>query len=179
MFASLQLARSEERSNPILRRLFHGYNAVLTSLLLLLVLVVANVFVAVKIQKPLDFTSSTMFTLSDRSTNILKHLEQPVKIFVILDRGGPYTEAVQTMLVNCREVNDKIQVETLSNNRNVNPETLEELQKKLPDLSAGLVVRYGAKTARTPSIASSRRTTCLAGKAAKVRRNSSSRARTR
>ena len=86
----------------------------MTSLLLLLVLVVANVFVGVKLQKPLDFTSSTMFSLSDRSTSILKHLEQPVKVHVILDSGGPMTLAVQAMLVNCRAATDKLQLPGVS-----------------------------------------------------------------
>lgn len=145
MFASLQLARTEERNKPVLRRLLYGYNAVLTSLLLLLVLVVVNVFVGVKLQKPLDFTSSTMFTLSDRSVNMLRHLEQPVKVYVILDRGGPATEAVQAMLTNCQNVNDRLQAEYLSPNRQTAQETFEKLSDKVPNLGPGLVVAYGPK----------------------------------
>src|SRR5207249_7648400 len=43
MFASLQLARADERSSPGLRRLLYGYNAVLTGRLVLAILVVLNV----------------------------------------------------------------------------------------------------------------------------------------
>src|SRR5262245_35913970 len=66
MFASLQLARTEERSNPSLRRLLYGYNAVLAGLLVVAILVVMNIFVAnSKAGKaPLYFTAAGNYTLS-------------------------------------------------------------------------------------------------------------------
>src|SRR5437762_2027264 len=45
MFVSLLPARAVERSNMVLRRLLYGYNAVLTGLLLLAILMVVNVLV--------------------------------------------------------------------------------------------------------------------------------------
>src|SRR5260370_18542736 len=48
MFASSQLGRSVERTSPNLRRYLYGYNAVLTGLLLLSILAVANVLTYVK-----------------------------------------------------------------------------------------------------------------------------------
>ena len=43
MFLSLQVARTQERSDPTVRRLLYGYNAVLTGLLLLAILIVTNI----------------------------------------------------------------------------------------------------------------------------------------
>ncbi len=43
MFASLMLAKADIRSNVVLRRTLYGYNAFLTGLLLLAVLVVLNI----------------------------------------------------------------------------------------------------------------------------------------
>src|SRR5262249_3050247 len=45
MFLSLLLARSVERSNPVLRRLLYGYNAALCGVLLLAILIIGNVMV--------------------------------------------------------------------------------------------------------------------------------------
>src|SRR5262249_31514427 len=62
MFASLQLARSEERSNPTLRRMFYGYNAVLSGILLLIILIVLNVFVSLRFPATVDFTAGSLYT---------------------------------------------------------------------------------------------------------------------
>src|SRR5207302_74013 len=78
MFASLQLARADERSSPGLRRLLYGYNAVLTGLLVLAILTVLNVLTYVPLpawgsffSKPSDWTQSNLFTLSTASKNLL------------------------------------------------------------------------------------------------------------
>src|SRR5687767_5384425 len=43
MFVSLQLARTEQRANALLRRILYGFNSVFVGLLLLLVLIALNV----------------------------------------------------------------------------------------------------------------------------------------
>src|SRR5205823_235948 len=48
MFVGLQAARSEERSNPALRRLVFGYNSALGGLLLLILLAVVNAYVSAR-----------------------------------------------------------------------------------------------------------------------------------
>src|SRR5262249_45007827 len=58
MFASLLLARTEERSKPLLRRLLYGFNAVLTGLLLLALLVVLNILAYIYLPTASDWTSS-------------------------------------------------------------------------------------------------------------------------
>src|SRR6516225_377585 len=72
MFAGLQLARTEERSNPVFRRLLYGYNTVLTTLLVLAILLVVNVLVYMNFATAVDFTSANLYSLSSRSKNILK-----------------------------------------------------------------------------------------------------------
>jgi hypothetical protein len=114
MFAGLQLARTEERSNATLRRLLYGYNAFLAALLLLAVLAVGNVLAYVKFATPVDFTASSMYTLSSRSRNLLEGLDKPTRIYVLLTTGDLLQQEMQTLLTNCREVNDKIQVEYVS-----------------------------------------------------------------
>src|SRR6516225_1202653 len=72
MFAGLQLTRTEERSNPVFRRLLYGYNTVLTTLLVLAILLVVNVLVYMNFATAVDFTSANLYSLSSRSKNILK-----------------------------------------------------------------------------------------------------------
>lgn len=145
MFASLQLARASERDNAFMRRLLYGYNALLTSLLLLLVLVIANIFVGVKFPRPLDFTASSIYTLSDRTVNILGHLQKPSKFYVLLDSGDPIQSETQTLLVNMRSVSDKVQVEDVSPNPNVNPKQYRALREKYPNLERGVLIEYGTE----------------------------------
>src|SRR5205085_2492238 len=80
MFVSVQLGRAEERSNPMLRRLVYGYNAVLTGVLVLAILVVANVLVSVHFSTPYDWTSQSIYSLSSRSENLLENLQKPTKV---------------------------------------------------------------------------------------------------
>src|SRR5207249_2194528 len=84
-FISLLLARADERSSAFLRRLLYGYNALVQGVLAVLIIVLANVFVAMKFSKPLDFTSATFYTLSPTSETLLRSLDKPVKVIVILD----------------------------------------------------------------------------------------------
>src|SRR5205823_11808814 len=100
MFVSLQVVRSAERSSAVLRRMVYGYNAVLTGLLLLLILTVVNVLVGLKFTGVIDATQSGQFTLSERATNILKGLSQPVHIYVIWPTNDEYLDQLTSLLGN-------------------------------------------------------------------------------
>src|SRR4029077_19615483 len=100
----LQIGRSEERSNAILRRLLYGYNALLGAFLLLAILAVVNVLGYVKLSAPIDFTASSLYTLSSRSKNVLQGLDQPTKIYVILVSGTTQQLDIETLLANSRQV---------------------------------------------------------------------------
>lgn len=146
MFASLMLARSAERFNPLLRRLVYGYNAVLTGLLLLAILGVLNVLVYNYVTASFDWTESSIYTLSPRSENVLAALEKPTKIYVILAGESLYNREVQNLMENVRNVNEKVQVEYLSPDLDL--DRVRELQRRYQFLMTdrgGLLVVYGTE----------------------------------
>lgn len=117
VFVSLQLGRTEERSNHLLRRLLYGYNAVLTGILLCTILIVVNVLVSVYLTRTYDWTAQSIYALSSLSENVLRALDKPAKVYVIMPQGGDefmIVRRVQGLLDNCRAVNPKLQVEYLS-----------------------------------------------------------------
>jgi hypothetical protein len=150
MFASLQLARTDERSSPGLRRLLYGYNAVLTGLLMLAILVVLNVSTYLTqvpawgafFSKPSDWTASSIYTLSTESRNVLAAIDKPVKVYVLLAKRDPFYNEVETLMGNVRAVNRKIEVEYIS------PDsfTAADLTRKfeLPE-SMGILIVYGSE----------------------------------
>jgi hypothetical protein len=112
MFVSLLPLRAVAHANAALRRLLYGYNAVLTGLLLLAILMVGNVLVYNYLTPSFDWTQSGIYTLSDRSKNLLRSLDQPAKVYAVLVSSGDVRmREVRTLLDNCRAVNEKLQVE--------------------------------------------------------------------
>lgn len=84
MFASLQLARTEQRTNAPLRRVLYGFNSVFVGLLVLLVLVALNVVSFLKVPGTL-VTNDTAFTsLSDESKRFLQSLDRPVHVYLVM-----------------------------------------------------------------------------------------------
>src|SRR5205823_3511597 len=98
MFAALQLARGQERTNPNLRRLLYGYNAVLGSLLLIAVLALLNILAYTRVgpfkffKETFDWTSGGMYTLGESTRNTLADLKQPVTAYVIMFQGDRATD---------------------------------------------------------------------------------------
>jgi hypothetical protein len=145
MFASLQGTRTEERSNATLRRLLYGYNAFLTGLLLLVILIITSTLLCIKFPQSLDFTRSNIYTLSSQSVNMLKGLDKPTKVYVILSRNDPLYDEVRTLLVNCREVNERLEVEEKSPQQ----DDLTDLETTYPQLAGeGVLVVYGDESPR-------------------------------
>ncbi len=143
MFLSLQLARGEERSHAFLRRLVYGYNAVLTGLLLVLILLVLNVLAYIFLPANDPWTLKSIYKLSSRSENILQGLDQPTKIYVLLAGEEQVTlRNVRALIENCRAVNDNIQVEYLSPDRD-REKALQLAQKYKFGEREGILVVYG------------------------------------
>jgi len=149
MFVSLQLGRTQERSNLVLRRLLYGYNAALTALLLLAVLVFVNIMVSVskvgsfRLRTPFDFTAAGQFSLSPRSENILRNLGKPVEIINVSGYPAGLDENVRGLLTSCRAITDRIKIQELS--PNLDRQKAEELSAKYPELERGsLLVIYDA-----------------------------------
>jgi hypothetical protein len=149
MFASLSLARTQERTSPVLRRLVYGYNTVLTGLLLLAVLVVINIMAYMYLPTDWDLTAASLHSISPRSKNILEGLDKPVKVYVLMtsreDRAFP---DVQNLLTKCQDVTNKLQVEYVSRDRN--PQRMGELSRNYQLVETeGVLVVYGSEPAET------------------------------
>jgi hypothetical protein len=118
MFASLLVGKSEEQSNPFLRRLLYGYNAVLGGQLVLLILLIVNILGYIYLPKETDWTRNRLYTLNPKSVNILKGLEKPFKVYMILDtRSDREYEDLSRLLNNIRAVNNKVQAELVLRGR--------------------------------------------------------------
>jgi hypothetical protein len=145
MLFSLLLARGEENANRTLRVLLYGYNAVLTGILLLVVLIVANVLAYNTLPETSDWTASGIYTLDSKSENVLKGLTQPVTIYVIEEnRNLLASREIHELMDNIRSVNSKVQVEYLLRDQNLEP-VGELMQKyKLAD-DTGVLILYGSR----------------------------------
>ena len=90
MFLAAQPARAEERNNPLLRRLVYGTNLGLTTVLLVLLLVVGNVFAALRLPATLDTTETGLHTLalSDPTREYVAGLDETILVYAILPPGS-------------------------------------------------------------------------------------------
>ncbi len=148
MFASLQLGRTVERANAAVRRLVYGYNAFLMGLLLLAILVLINVLAYVPFApfsvfgNQWDWTASGIYTLKPATTNFLKELDRPVKVYMLLPRADPIEEETVILLNNFKSVTNKVSWQSLS--RDMNRKDINELADKYQlSESLGLLVVYG------------------------------------
>ena len=116
MFFSALPARAEERNNPAVRRFIYGSNFGLTVLLLLVLLVTANVLIALRVPNKLDVTTAGTYTLNPQTKQLVESLEQPIHAYAILqDTGDMVTEDTKRLLENCQNTNpSKFQVTVLS-----------------------------------------------------------------
>jgi hypothetical protein len=144
MFLSLLPARVAERSSVGLRRLVYGFNATLTGLLLLGILLVVNVLVYNYFPTAWDWTQANIFTLNERSVNIIKSLDQPTKIFALVaGRNQLASREIRTLLDNARAVNSKITVKYLS--PQLDEDEVSELMRRYQFTEpSGLLVVYGS-----------------------------------
>jgi hypothetical protein len=142
MFAGLQLARGEERANPILRRLLYGYNSFLAAILLLTILLFANVLAYAKFNTPIDFTASNIYTLTSRSKSVLEGLNKQTKIYVILRPASMLQLEVQNVLNNCRAINPRIEVQYID--PDLDEEKIRDLQSQASFTARmGILIVYG------------------------------------
>jgi hypothetical protein len=145
MFFSLLLARGEENANRTLRVMLYGYNAVLTGLLLLAVLIVINVIAYAKMSPTGDWTAEGMYTLDAKSQNVIQGLSQPLHVYVIeASRDTPLSRELHLLAGNLRSASDQVQVEYLL--RDATPARILELavQYKLPGDTLGVLLVYGS-----------------------------------
>lgn len=145
-FVSLLLARTEAEAHPVRRRLLYGYNAVLTGMLVLMILVLINILGYVYLPPASDWTKSQIYTLDTRSENILKGLEKPLHITVLVNsRETQEYSDIMSLLDNARSVSDKVDVSLVLPTRQ--PAAYNELVRRygLTDRQ-GLLVVYGTES---------------------------------
>jgi hypothetical protein len=149
MFLGFMQARAFERTQPALRRLAHGYNAVLGALLLLCVLGLVNVLPYSPVWplsllgKPLDMTRTGDFTLKPATVSMLASLDKPLRIYVLLTDRDTLDQETATLLDQARATNGLISWETVS--RDLNPDKWRELEQTYKVPGGGMLLVYGNK----------------------------------
>jgi hypothetical protein len=144
-FGSLLLARKDVHTSPTLRRLLYGFNAGLSGMLLLAILVFLNLVLYLlqergTIEASYDCTKTGIYTLSPHTQRVLENLQQPVTVYLIWPMQDPTFNEVVTLLNNCRALNDQFHYEVVS------PDTraVYELRDKYQFTERfGMLVVYG------------------------------------
>ena len=135
MFVSIQLGRGMERQNPRIRRLIYGFNTVLMCLLLLAVLAIPNILsyaepFARYFSQPYDWTSSNVYTLSPAMQNLVSNLQEPVKVYVMLQSGTIIASDTKTLMENCRSQSANFTWEFLDPTARTNEERVDGFMRK-------------------------------------------------
>lgn len=142
-FGSLVTLKSEERRSPAIRRLLYGFNSVLVGFLLLGILVVANALVIwYGPAGASDWTASNIYSITAESKQLLKNLDKPVHIYVMLEYSQLYLDC-KNLLDSCSNYTEQLQVTWLNpaSTRDVNK--FDELVKKYGHLvQMGMLVLY-------------------------------------
>jgi hypothetical protein len=150
MFVGLSLGRSYERSRAVLRRLLYGYNAVFSTLLVVLIIVILNVLMYSPVWpfsylngQPIDWTAKHLFSLKPDAKKELASIKEPIKVYIITSTRGDMSQDMLTLMRNCKEANPLFSFEALS--PQLNDEKIAELKKtyRLPEDATGALVVYG------------------------------------
>ena len=91
-------------------------NFVLTTVLSLVIVVLVN-YISSRHYKRWDWTTHGLFTLSDRSQQVLRELQQDVQVYVFLGRDEQDFADVETLLEEYKAVTDRIAVEWVDPDR--------------------------------------------------------------
>jgi ABC-2 type transport system permease protein len=95
-----------------------------------------------------DWTSAGLYTLSEKSTQVLAGLKQPVKVTVFLTEGSPLYAETQELLKRYRAASSLVSVETLNPERN--PARAQAFMKEMGDTPLSVVFRAGEKKKVVP-----------------------------
>jgi ABC-type uncharacterized transport system involved in gliding motility auxiliary subunit len=95
-----------------------------------------------------DWTSAGLYTLSEKSTQVLKGLTKPVTVTVFLTEGSPLYAETQELLKRYRAASPLLTVETLNPERN--PARAQAFLKEMGDIRLSVVFRSGDKKKVVP-----------------------------
>lgn len=141
MFLGLQSVRGSERQDQSLRRAVYGFNTFLTCFLLFAVFLVANVLSYLKLPANVDMTRAGIYSLSERSKQILAEIDRPTRLYVVMSQ--PDTD-VKSLFTICAEQQPKLQVEYIDPLGD--PGRIRALAKTFPqlvDVTQGALLVYG------------------------------------
>lgn len=142
MFVSVQSARGDVRQSAVLRRLVYGYNAVLTGILLFLILAVANVLAYIRLPAVLDSSESSFSKLSERSENILKAIDKPVHVTMVMSTDSFAYSEMRPLLANAQSFAPQMTVDAVQPIRGT--PKYEELVRDYPQAtSTGILIVVG------------------------------------
>jgi len=150
MFVGLLQARAFERTSSNLRRLLYGYNAVLSSLLLILAMILVNMLPYAGVwpfsyaNESVDCTRTGLHSLHEATINVVAGLKQPVKVYALGSSNNQIMKDMTDLLDHCRNINPQyFHWEQLSRDRSTTD--LRELIAKynVPD-SQGVLLVYGS-----------------------------------
>lgn len=153
MFASLLAIKSEERSSVGLRRWIYGYNAFLGALLFLAILGVVNAWFALYGPEPSDWTGENIYSLSPATKKLVKSMEKPVRVYVMLQPDTLLEQDVLGTLNNCKALNSQLEIVELPLVRS-NVKQLDELIKKYEVLRDATGFAQGLLLVQDPNSAS-------------------------
>ncbi len=150
MFLGLVQARTFERTRPNLRRLMYGYNAIFSSMLLILIIGLLNLLPYSGVRpfsyanESIDWTRAGIHSLHPATKNVLTEMKQPVKVYLLGSSSDRVMFEMKTLLEKCQTINPQFTWEQLSRDRN--PGDISGLMRKyqVPD-SEGVLVVYGTK----------------------------------
>ncbi|MBK9088393.1 MAG: Gldg family protein [Holophagales bacterium] len=99
-----------------------------------------------------DWTSSGLYTLSEKSTQVLKALRQPVAVTVFMTEGSPLYAETQELLRRYQAATPLLKVETLNPERN--PARAQAFLKETGVMQLSVVFRAGRRRRPSPSSSS-------------------------
>jgi hypothetical protein len=149
LFVGLIQARTFERTRPNLRRLLYGYNAILTSILLVLIVILINLLPYSGVRpfsyanESVDWTRAGIHSLHPATKNLLADLKQPVKIYVLGSASDRVMFEMMALLDKCRAIDPQLDWEQVSRDRN-RSRILELMEKYQVPESEGVLVVYGS-----------------------------------
>ena len=98
--------------------------------------------------KRFDWTSAGLYTLSPKSTEVMKALTKPVSATVFLTEGSPLYAETQELLKRYQAASPLLTVETLNPERN--PARAQAFLKEMGDIRLSVVFRSGEKRKVVP-----------------------------
>lgn len=105
-FFSVIPAKAEERNNPTIRKLVHGANAAITTLILIAGLIGLNALISLKFPGQLDTTDSGFYTLDTKTKELISSLDKRVTIYNFLGEDtSRLTTDTEKLLADCQMIN--------------------------------------------------------------------------